>query len=527
MPLQFYHSSRRDKSKKSVVIGVIRCLILYVFRILCEKYVFHSPARFAHNETEMKISFSNIWVKIGLGLFVFILILIGLRLLLWWKVHQEINALRERGIATTATEFIAQLPRIPDEQNAAVQTIRAYNSIHFEPASLFRDRNFTLNILDEFNYFKNPTPSPEVLEQVGEFLALNEKQFEKIHATRQLSNSLLPIDYSEGFLSTDLGPALTLRQLANSYRIIIIHHAKKGENGQSVKYLSDSIHLNLLLKNEKHIMPQLVRIAINSISIITLLDTLHRTQLSDTELSQLQNEIQMSQSSLWITDVYKSELTMACDLFWRHPDFLYALYSPDFLSTSSSPPSTMLFTEWLIYHTKISLQKCLNFLLNALGLWNLNLLKTVEVYNKLIEASTLPYPKQLKELEMIEEETLKLPFIYAMPKLLIPAVSKSCIRHQIDIAQTRTAETALAVERYRLKHQKLPDSLEQLAPKFIESVPLDPFDGKPLRYRRDGKSFYVYSIGNNLTDDGGYPSKAKSGTKGIHGEDIVFFIERP
>jgi len=63
---------------------------------------------------------------------------------------------------------------------------------------------------------------------------------------------------------------------------------------------------------------------------------------------------------------------------------------------------------------------------------------------------------------------------------------------------------AIALKRYALRHGKLPASLEALVPEFVSAVPVDWMDGKPLRYRlnADG-SFTLYSVGENLTDDGG------------------------
>ena len=63
---------------------------------------------------------------------------------------------------------------------------------------------------------------------------------------------------------------------------------------------------------------------------------------------------------------------------------------------------------------------------------------------------------------------------------------------------------AIALKRYALRHGKLPASLDVLAPEFLPAVPVDYMDGKPLRYRlnADG-SFLLYSVGENLTDDGG------------------------
>ncbi len=46
------------------------------------------------------------------------------------------------------------------------------------------------------------------------------------------------------------------------------------------------------------------------------------------------------------------------------------------------------------------------------------------------------------------------------------------------------ARTAIALERYRLAHGDYPESLDALAPQFIEKVPHDVIGGGPLHYRR-------------------------------------------
>jgi hypothetical protein len=63
---------------------------------------------------------------------------------------------------------------------------------------------------------------------------------------------------------------------------------------------------------------------------------------------------------------------------------------------------------------------------------------------------------------------------------------------------------ACALERHRLKHNNLPDTLDQLPPEFISSLPHDLAGGGPLKYQRkpDG-GFTLYSIGWNKRDDGG------------------------
>ncbi|HUA66319.1 MAG TPA: hypothetical protein VME24_10750, partial [Alphaproteobacteria bacterium] len=93
-------------------------------------------------------------------------------------------------------------------------------------------------------------------------------------------------------------------------------------------------------------------------------------------------------------------------------------------------------------------------------------------------------------------------------QVLMPSARKFAIAQtDVDLAQV-----ACALERYRLAHGQYPETLDALAPQFIESLPHDVINGQPLHYRRtpDGK-FLLYSVGWNETDDGGKPAFTKNG----------------
>ena len=63
---------------------------------------------------------------------------------------------------------------------------------------------------------------------------------------------------------------------------------------------------------------------------------------------------------------------------------------------------------------------------------------------------------------------------------------------------------AIALQRYQLRHGKLPPELAALIPEFLTTLPYDWMDGGSLRYRLqpDGQ-FLLYSIGEDGVDDGG------------------------
>jgi len=88
-------------------------------------------------------------------------------------------------------------------------------------------------------------------------------------------------------------------------------------------------------------------------------------------------------------------------------------------------------------------------------------------------------------------------------------------------AGLRCASVGLAAERYRKRHGGWPPSLGDLVPHYLTAVPLDPFDGKPLRYRRTEHGAVIYSIGEDAHDDGGDPNRASAGRRP---RDVVFTL---
>lgn len=75
------------------------------------------------------------------------------------------------------------------------------------------------------------------------------------------------------------------------------------------------------------------------------------------------------------------------------------------------------------------------------------------------------------------------------------------LRSVTCIALHRLNELMLALRRYELEHKSLPAQLSALVPAFIDSIPLDPFDNKPLRW--NSKTQRLYSVGEDGVDDGG------------------------
>ena len=62
-------------------------------------------------------------------------------------------------------------------------------------------------------------------------------------------------------------------------------------------------------------------------------------------------------------------------------------------------------------------------------------------------------------------------------------------------------QTMIAVKAFKKDMEEYPSVLNELVPRYLASVPIDPFDGKPLKYSAPKK--IVYSVGQDTNDSGG------------------------
>jgi hypothetical protein len=87
------------------------------------------------------------------------------------------------------------------------------------------------------------------------------------------------------------------------------------------------------------------------------------------------------------------------------------------------------------------------------------------------------------------------------------------------------ARVACALERYRLANGNYPETLDAVAPRFIDKFPHDVIGGQPLKYRRtDNGKYLLYSIGWNEQDDGGQSTMNDQRTERLDDGDWVWQV---
>jgi hypothetical protein len=99
--------------------------------------------------------------------------------------------------------------------------------------------------------------------------------------------------------------------------------------------------------------------------------------------------------------------------------------------------------------------------------------------------------------------------------LILPNVQPAPGVLRVESFRMSALRVLVALKRYRIARGRLPASLADLVPEYLPEVPLDPCDGKPLRYSAEKQ--ILYSVGEDLKDSGG--SEIEESSKALSDKD--------
>jgi len=144
-----------------------------------------------------------------------------------------------------------------------------------------------------------------------------------------------------------------------------------------------------------------------------------------------------------------------------------------------------------------------------LGLWIIRPLLKKDMRRalpsfELLEAQAkVPYYQSRDVLRARDRQLKERPWYAFLSKMMISDSESAFMKEAMIEAIMLTSRAGLACRLYRSRNGSYPETLDALVPGILAEVPIDPFTGKPLVYRREGEGFIVYSLGSNQTDDGG------------------------
>jgi hypothetical protein len=106
--------------------------------------------------------------------------------------------------------------------------------------------------------------------------------------------------------------------------------------------------------------------------------------------------------------------------------------------------------------------------------------------------------------------------------LLQPSIDAFELASKQAEARLRLLFAELAARRYRLEEGREPSNLEALVPRYLPKVPVDPYSGRPIRYRLDPEDGHrLYCVGPDERDDGGKALPERSDWRKARGDVLV------
>jgi len=105
-----------------------------------------------------------------------------------------------------------------------------------------------------------------------------------------------------------------------------------------------------------------------------------------------------------------------------------------------------------------------------------------------------------KEKQDMREST---PWYYRLSGLLLANFQSASLKEATLEAMMLTTKAGLACKIYKNEIGHYPENLDALVPELMDTVPIDPFTGKPHIFRLQDGGVLIYSVGSNEKDDEG------------------------
>ena len=448
----------------------------------------------------------KIWHGIvALLLLLLLLLFVLFRITGGYKLKKQVQVLQNRGHPVTIEE-LERLYNLPTgAQNAADVYLAAFSNYK----KWDRDAMRALPIAGKASLPARTEPLDAPTRQlVDRFLSDNQQVLSLLHKAASIEHCRYPEDLNDFALDSE---APLRDNVGVAAKLLRLEALIASEDADSDRFI-DSIRVSLALARSVDGPLMNHRLTHNSVRGHTygsIERAINRIPLTDEQLLKLSAWVKASDSSEGYKRALLAEQCLGLHTF-----------------TAQLPEVSKRIGEQMsIRHRKILYRKLIKS--RMLGLNSKRAIVYIDHMQKSINALELPASDRLDAFSIIQEnfrsvEQRGVPF-----HLLWPT---SAWTLKLDIkrqAHYRATQTGLAVERYRLAEGQLPKSLDNLVPAYMEIVPEDPFNGQNLRYRRLKTGFVVYSVGEDLSDNGGGERNSKKrDERGKPLFDITFIVER-
>ncbi len=375
------------------------------------------------------------------------------------RARSGLQALRAQGQPTSYNEW-KQLYQVPPGTENAAELYMMASRAYYKP-----DHDAELPYVGKTKLPPLGEPIPATMVEAMEaFLKQNEQVLELLRKARGIEQCHYDWD--------PLGEMPDLKMVRSSAQLLVtaaMLKAHQGDTEAALAYIEDALATARSVRNEAGLVCYLVRQSCTAISIHALERALNTTTFTEKQLVKADRLLTEAMSTMDLTKAWIGE---RCGL-------IECIEDP---SRSGSLNGAAMIIP---------------------GLRDVGMADMLDYMGDCIEASKLPPMERTTRIKEIFDGLNDLSGIHIVAKIVAPALGRIA---EIDTRcrmNVTTAHIALAVERYRLATGQLPEDLGALVPKYLDRVPVDFYDGQPIRYRRTEPGYILYSIGEDKQDNEG------------------------
>jgi len=294
-----------------------------------------------------------------------------------------------------------------------------------------------------------------------------------LDASRQPGQCRYPVKFEQGFTELHQGEVQKLRSLVKLLALDARVKVLRGDADGALQSVAAIFAASDTLGHQPTILGQTVRFVTLNAALGEAEFLLGEADFSAEQLSQLQERIAASDVQGNLTYGLLGERALGLQSFRQ-------INSPTPATSATGDPARPVDCQ-----------------------------KYLELMSESIAASRQPYPGGLKRVQhfttQLDAKARSAPpwdqGKYTLTAMVLPLITNAFDRCTQTLAKRDVLVTAIAALRYRLELREFPSELNDLAPDYLTAIPIDPYDGKPLRLRARSGKVVVYSVGKDGKDD--------------------------
>ena len=391
------------------------------------------------------------------------------------RLRREISKIQAAGQPLTFKDLNAALPKVDERDDAGP---------YYQAAmALLRDGGST-PLWDAYNAYldalsKSPAsrPAGATAEQIDLLLKDNALTLDMLDRGAKCPGCRFDIGVENG-MGYCLERLSRVRAIARLVGLRALVRASNGDADGAVDSLICMLKMLRTLDDQPVMICFLVKVACTSLASMDAKTVLETSQPSDSAMGRLQEAFLAADPPRSMERVMLTERVLGLEIMRDTLAGSVSLGGPRDTTTNLSGqfPASGFWSRPMMQHMAVGyLQDSARFVSNA----------------------GKPWPDALMAIRSSGEARS------TFGQIVAPPLAKMCTLTARAVADSRCTAVAIMVERYRRTHGRLPETLADLVPEYVRSLPVDPFTGKDLLYRHDERSYVVYSVGEDQTDSGG------------------------